>query len=318
MTSDDLRQWRAEEPFYAPSRYYGHECPDLFRMGDWYYLVFSEYTTHTATRYVMSRSIDGPWIAPKHNQFDNQAFYAAKTAGDGSRRFVFGWNGTKSGHADEGDWEWGGCLTVHEVLQNGDGTLSVRMPPEAQGAFGDPARLRLKLGDTEWSDDGGSYRVESPYAYSAALSEPMPDTYFLEGELTFERDVGEAGVLIGVDGAGDVGYFLRFNLDRQALQFGKIGGYRFVLSLPFPNCYVDHMPELDRPLEIRAGVPLRYRVVVDKSAIVAYVDDRVALSGRMYPGPFARCGVFADGTAASVTGFASRSINESASATRRG
>jgi beta-fructofuranosidase len=287
-------------------------------MGEWYYLVFSEYTTRTGTRYVMSRSIEGPWVAPKNNQFDNRAFYAAKTAGDGNRRFVFGWNGTKSGNDDNEDWQWGGCLTVHEVVQNDDGTLSVRMPPEAEQAFADPAPVRLEVSDTGWRAEGGSYRVESPYAYSAVFGERMPDTYLLEGELTFERDAGEAGVLLGVDSEGDAGYFLRFNLDGQALQFGKVGGYRFTLSLPFPNCYVDHMPELDRPLAIRAGVPLRYKIVVDKSAIVAYVDDHVALSGRMYAAPFGRCGLFADGTTVSVAGFASRAIRESRSEASRG
>ena len=58
LTSDDLTHWTVEKPFYAPARYHGHECPDWFQMGDWYYLVFSEYTTHTTTRYVMSRSPD--------------------------------------------------------------------------------------------------------------------------------------------------------------------------------------------------------------------------------------------------------------------
>jgi beta-fructofuranosidase len=203
---------------------------------------------------------------------------------------------------------------VHEVLQNDDGTLSVRMPTEAQRAFGDPAPVRLEVSDTGWTREAGSYRVESTYAYSAVLSEKMPDTYLLEGELMFERDAGEAGVLLGVHGRGDAGYFLRFNLDGQALQFGKIGGYRSVLSLPFPNCYLDHMPELDRPLDIRCGIPLRYRVIVDKSAIVAYVDDRVALSGRMYATPFGGCGLFADGTTVLVTDLTSRSIRKIQSA----
>jgi beta-fructofuranosidase len=307
LTSDDLGHWQVEEPFYAPGRYYGHECPDLFQLGEWYYLVFSEYTrpgvTGGLTRYVMSRSIDGPWVAPSDNQFDNRAFYAAKTAGSGTRRFVFGWNPTKSGSADDGEWEWGGCLSVHEVRQNDDGTLSVRMPTEAHSAFGDPMPVRLEVGDSDWKAQGGSYRGESPYAYSAAFGQTMPSTYVLEGELTFDRGAGEAGVLLGVDSEADAGYFLRFNPDRRALQFGKVGGSR-------PS-HVDHMPELDRPLEIRAGTPLRFRIVVDKSAIVAYVDDRTALSGRMYTAALGRSGVFADGTVVSVTGFAFRSILES-------
>jgi len=300
LTSDDLTTWTVDEPFYAPGRYHGHECPDLFRMGDWYYLVFSEYTTRTATRYVMSRSVGGPWIEPNDNQFDNRAFYAAKTAGDGNRRFLFGWNPSKVGSVDDGVWRWGGCLTVHEVLQNGDGTLSVRMPPEAQQAFAEPIPLDLDCHDANWTHDGTAYRVVSPYAYTAVLGEAMPETYQLEGELSFESNTGAAGILLGVMQDGDGGYFLRFSPGGHVLQFGKVGGYR-----PW---YVDHMPELDRPLEIHAGTTLHYKIIVDKSALVAYVGDRVALSGRMYAQPFGRCGLFADGTAVSFTRFESRAI----------
>ena len=54
----------------------------------------------------MSRTPDGPWIAPDDNQFDNRAYYAAKSASDGSRRFLFGWNPTKEHNVDEGHWQW--------------------------------------------------------------------------------------------------------------------------------------------------------------------------------------------------------------------
>jgi beta-fructofuranosidase len=297
LTSDDLNAWKAETPFYAPHRFSSHECPDFFEMDGWYYLVFSGGGT---TRYVMSRSADGPWVAPSSDEFDNRMFYAGKTASNGHRRFLFGWNATKSGRADDGDWEWGGCLTVHEVCQNADGTLAVRMPPEALGAFGDASPVRLDLTQTAWKAEGNrSYRVESPYTFSAAFGGAMPDTYLLEGEFNFERDAGAAGVLIGVDKEGEAGYFLRFNFDKQALQFSHIAGN--------PHWYVDHMPELDRPLALKAGVPVRYKVVVDKSAVVAYVDDRVALSARMYSA-LGSCGLFADGTSIHVSDFHCRAL----------
>jgi beta-fructofuranosidase len=287
LTSDDLRHWSVEAPFYAPGRYYGHECPDLFRLGGWYYLVFSEYrylepsATGGLTRYVMSRSVDGPWVAPRDDRFDTRAFYAAKTAGDGERRFVFGWNPTRAGDADDGEWQWGGCLTVHELLQEDDGTLSVRLPPEAARTFGAAAPLV----------PGGSSRLEATYAYEAVLGDALPATCLLEGELTFEHDAGSAGVLVG-------GYFLRFDQNGQALQFGKVGGSGRV--------HLDRMPELDRPLQIRPGEPLRFTIVVDGSALVAYVGDRAALSARMYADGPGRSGLFADGTLVSVVGFALR------------
>ena len=53
---------------------------------------------------------------------------------------------------------------------------------------------------------------------------------------------------------------------------------------------------------------MRFKVLVDKTAVVAYVNDQIALSGRMYSNPFGRCGLFADGTALSVNGFESRTL----------
>ena len=52
--SDDLLHWRAEGPVYAPDIHpAAYECPDMFRMGDWWYLVFSNYTDGFATYYRM-------------------------------------------------------------------------------------------------------------------------------------------------------------------------------------------------------------------------------------------------------------------------
>jgi peptide/nickel transport system ATP-binding protein len=100
-----------------------------------------------------------------------------------------------------------------------------------------------------------------------------------------------------MDEAANTGYFLRFNLPEQRLEFGKVGGYR--------DWYVDHMPELDRPLEIRTDEPttaldvtiqaqvldvfkrVRARtsctvvLITHDLAVVAAVADRVAV---MYAG----------------------------------
>lgn len=307
LTSDDLQTWTlAPEPFYAPARYHGHECPDWFRIDDWYYLVFSEYTTHTVTRYVMSRSPDGPWIAPVDNQFDNRANYAAKTASDGTRRFLFGWNPTKVGNKDDGEWQWGGCLTVHEIVQRPDGTLTVKLPPDVRSAFDSPAALGLEPQGPGWEHVDDEYRATSPGQYSALHGGSMPATYLLEGELTFDAPGGTAGLLLKLDATGDTGYFLRFNSEDQRLELGKIGGYRY--------WYVDRMPELDRPLSINPGERLRFTVIVDQAAVVVWVNDDVALSGRLYDNPHGRCGLFADGGTVTFRGVAAGAGTQAASA----
>lgn len=281
LTSSDLRTWEHVRD-YAPGRYHGHECPDLFRIGDWYYLVFSEYTTHTATRYVMSRSPDGPWITPRDNQFDNRAFYAAKSAGpeDGSGpRLLFGWNPTKVEDRDDGDWQWGGCLTVHEIVQREDGTLAVRPPRALPDRFGEPERDPVDL------------VVDAAYERRTAVLGRLPSAALLEGELTLASSTGSAGILLDVDENGEGGYFLRLDAELQVVQLGRVGGYR--------SWYVDHFPELDRPLAIEPGRAIPFRIVLDGSAVVAYVGD-VALSGRVYHRPRGWYGVVADGTRAEL------------------
>lgn len=41
-----------------------HEMPDLFKMGDWWYLITTEYSHASTQVYRMAKSLKGPWIAP--------------------------------------------------------------------------------------------------------------------------------------------------------------------------------------------------------------------------------------------------------------
>ena len=122
----DLDVWEVREPFWSPDLYYTHECPDVFRWGEWWYLIYSTFSERCVTHCRMSRALAGPWIAPQNDTFAGRAFYAAKTVSDGERRFVCGWLPTREGECDKGEWQWGGNLVVHELHQEADGALSVR------------------------------------------------------------------------------------------------------------------------------------------------------------------------------------------------
>lgn len=173
--SDDLTRWQDAGALYAPGRYHTHECPDLFQIGDWWYLIFSEYSDRSLTRYVMGHSPEGPWIQPEDDAFDGRAFYAAKTASDGQNRYLFGWVPTREGESDRGAWQWGGSLNIHRLVQRPDGTLGcalpdtlARWPLAARGNASDPLpalgscyRLTLELPDPGaggWAL--GDYRLE--------------------------------------------------------------------------------------------------------------------------------------------------------------
>lgn len=129
-TSTDLINWEYKKPFYSPKMFITMECPELFHSGDYWYLVFSTFSSQFVTHYRYSKSINGPWLIPEIDTFDSRANYAIKTVTDNERRFLCGWIPTKTGQSDSGEWEWGGNLAVYEIKQDLEGKLSVNMLPE--------------------------------------------------------------------------------------------------------------------------------------------------------------------------------------------
>ena len=128
---------------WAPDLYFTHECPDLFQIGDDWCLVYSTFTERTVTHHRRSRSQDGPWRAPADDAFDSRAFYAAKSATDGRRRFIFGWLPSRTEERDDGAWQWGGNLVVHEILDVA-GAFIVRPPETVVDRFSNPVDLTVE------------------------------------------------------------------------------------------------------------------------------------------------------------------------------
>ena len=49
----------------------------------------------------MSKSLEGPWIAPKDDAFDGRSYYAGRTFELNGQRILFGWVATKDKDDDE-------------------------------------------------------------------------------------------------------------------------------------------------------------------------------------------------------------------------
>lgn len=64
----------------------------------------------------MSRSLEGPWIAPADDAFDGRAYYAARSCSDGKHRYLFGWAATKTDNQDMNSWDWAGTLCVMKFI----------------------------------------------------------------------------------------------------------------------------------------------------------------------------------------------------------
>ncbi len=287
LVSSDLSKWELREPFYMPELYYAHECPDLFRIGDWYYHVFSEFSRYHVTRYVMAKSLQGPWIKPENDKFDGRAFYAAKTVSDGKKRYVIGWNPTKTGNKDDGTWQWGGNMVAHEVLQNPDGTLRVKMIDEIDGAFteGKPLSFLSRIGEPVDLAHVASETV----GFTAYSDIENGETYRIDMDFSFEKGTSRVGLLLNNSLEEDHGYgFFVEPLHNRLI---------FELFPVFPQ-YSYLSVYLERPIHLEPGRAHRLQVIVEGDMATAYLDDEVALSTRMYDFRSGKIGVFVQGKAA--------------------
>lgn len=283
-TSKDLTKWEVKPPFWSPGLYFTHECPDLFRMGDWWYLVFSEFSESSQTRYRMSRNISGPWIAPEIDTFDTRALYAAKTASNGKTRFLFGWNPLRAGGKDDGEWEWGGNLVVHQLGQQSNGELYVTMPETINRAFARslPLDIRPALGRFDISSD--SVRAHDTVSFGVATVAPMPTRCKIAATIEFTAGCQSFGVMLKLLDDLDTCYYVRFEPPNGRIVFDR---------WPRPGD-IPYMTGLERPLKLTPGEPIELQVVVDGTIAEVYVSGKVAMSTRMYSPDQGRIGLFVD------------------------
>ena len=286
--SRDLREWEVREPFWSPALYFTHECPDLFRMGAWWYLVFSEFSEASVTRYRMSRTLDGPWLAPANDTFDGRAFYAAKTASDGDRRYVFGWNPTREGERDDGRWQWGGNLVTHEIVQRDDGTLDVRLPATVREQWSAPQPVAWSGGIGDWTAQADGVALAAPDGWACAEAGPLPAQFRVEATISFDAATRACGIMLRTSDDLEQGYYVRLEPARQRLVLDR---WPRPGDLPFAV-------ELERPLVLDPARPVRLTVLLDGTICEVYADDVVAMSARLYDLAVGGWGVFVgDGTA---------------------
>jgi beta-fructofuranosidase len=296
--SDDLETWNWQQPLMG-NRFFMHECPDLFRLGETWYLLFSEFSDRFVTRYRRSRSLDGPWCAGPEDALDGRGFYAAKTTTDGGRRYAFGWIPTKRQQVDGGAWEWAGDLAVHELAQRPDGTLASRLPAPLRESF--TTQLTLP-GSTpvsgNWKIQDGNWKAEALDSAAQLLVADLPPQCKVTVEVRFQQDTRECGVILRATAEPEAGYYLRLEPDRDRLVLDTWprtvpGEHQWQLAGDKP-----HAIETERHTELAPETMHHLEILIDGSIGVAYLDDEIAMSFRMYEQDSGALGIFvADGSA---------------------
>ncbi|MBQ8238518.1 MAG: hypothetical protein IJZ39_10275 [Oscillospiraceae bacterium] len=301
--SKDLKHWEYRQPEYYPRRFNGAcECPDIFSMGDWEYLVFSSYTTLFGNYYVKRPLGSKQWQLPRNHRLDSRGFYAAKTAGHGAERYLFGWLPTKEENIfgfwpdrmeaqDYRTWDWGGSLVIHQLRQLPDGDLGLCLPDGKRRLFRKPVENQLRLCTPSWQETPEGLCAVSTAAQSLALMQPMPNRGCLRAAIR-ATDARQTGVILRAAEDLGRGYYLCLEPEqnrlvyRSWLRMYEEGGKTFPYDV-----------EMEVPLRKTVDDKYTLEVIWEGSAATAYVNAEAALSFRMYDLTAGNLGLFSLGQA---------------------
>ena len=279
--SRDLERWeRREEPFWAPdTSTCEFEVPDLFEWNGRWYLIYTTYVESTGSFYRVADQVTGPWLAPAVDTFDDNAYYAVKTASDGKRRFAFGWvtAGWKPERAEGIEKVPGGTkevLAIREVTQRPDGSLAFQCPPEILRSCGPviPAELQPQVG--EWSAQGRRLCARRIDGLAFALAQDVPDDLLVELTIRLKPDARSAGIIFRTTSDLARGYMVRLqpSLGRVAFEgWPRVRGeHPFMVQQPL------------RPDQFNWEKPITVQLLIDGTIAEVFVDHQVALVTRIY------------------------------------
>lgn len=279
FTSKDLKNWEFQGDFWAPNQYTMHEMPDLFKIGDWWYHIISEYSDKNKIVYRMAKNIGGPWIQPTDDAFDGRAYYAGRTFCLHGQRILFGWVPTKEECNDRNNFEWAGTFMPHEIFQREDGTLGVKLP------------------DTVWNyfdriDTVEDFTIDAAYKNEEQIiALNSGDLFRVEMDVVFSEGTTGFGIRLYENEEEDDSYQYHFYVGDNKYVFEKAPNW------PWPA--INNIG-LERPIHLKAGEKYNIRIVVDDTIATLYVNG-VALNVRMYDRRGESIGVFGENGTVQVT-----------------
>lgn len=277
--SSDLRNWEHRGVFMEMMWDRFYECPDVFKMGDWWYLVYSE--IHPAMRkvqYFKGRTLDelkactandaGIWPDSKEGVLDSRGFYAGKTASNGTDRYIWGWCADRPGSDNTKVYDWGGALVAHKVKQNEDGTLVLTAVPAIDVKFaGKEVEAKIMGGDSECFRDGKYSLQESSYALFGRLG--TCNRISFKAKTADVSDRFSISFSRGTD--SEQWYSLVFNPESESqlkINFEEDGGIGFIGDA---DSYLFPVAET-----------YDISIYTDNSILTMYVNDSLAYTCRIY------------------------------------
>ena len=270
-SSNDLSSWKDEGVFFENDMGSDSnmECPSLLQYKGKYYLAFSDQWPYRETHYRVSDSINGEFEKPDLDIFDCNGFYAGRLETDGENLYVVGWNGTKKNHMDTEDYDWGGNMVTHQLVQKSDGTLAPIVNTNIASTLSNQLNLTpvkmtesVKFNDNELCFGGNQYEM--------AGFKNIMGSYLLN---TTIKDFDENSMF---------GFCFNTNAD-------NVGNLNIVFNGPnkrieFYNCsnIMESTAQSHVDFDLKKYDEINASLVISDGVVVMYVNDEIAFTTRMY------------------------------------
>ena len=306
-TSPDLSNWTLIAPltdFNSDAQIL--ECPNVFKMGNKWYLVFSRINRdqQRKTFYRVADSPDGPWkicgdATGHHETFDGLFLYAAKTATNGNTRYISGWCSTGQEVNSNNELDWAGTFVTHKLVQQTDGRLYPSIPDAVDKKFSNPVSyVKIKSSGNATGVDG-NYNITSISGRSYAM---------------FNRNTTPVKISLKIDASQSNSFGLSFGAggnmsEIYSVAFDLTSTNRLLVPTLFLNKesnYVtgSYSKELNStPLIVPEDKIFNVKIIIEKSICILYINDNVAFTNRIYKMDQNPWTIFADNGTIKISNF---------------
>jgi beta-fructofuranosidase len=274
-TSEDLGSWKLIAPltdFESDAEIL--ECPDIFQMGDKWYLTFSRINrdAQRKTFYRIADSPEGPWRIVRdennvtHETFDGLFLYAGKTASNGTDRYISGWCSSAERVNEGNELQWAGALVSHKIeCDASTGRLYAVIPDALNTKLMEQAELKTIITSGNVSADGNNFSVPQG------------------GSAVFARNGSSFRITMTIDAS---------DADRFGLAFDASGTQQTVNKIMFdltdnnrgrPGLFMyNGADELNyTPLDVPSTAGFEVTVIAEKSICAVYVNGTMAFTNRI-------------------------------------
>ena len=289
FTSTDLLEWHNNGVFMKmlDNRFY--ECPDIFKMGEWWYMIYSEkLATVRKVQYFKGRTLDelknitqnvnmdDIWPDNHEGFLDSRAFYAGKTASNGTDRYIWGWCPTRKGNSnievsDKTEPEWAGALVAHKIIQHQDGTLTLGAAEGIASKYNKTSEIKVMS-----QSESGVQVNDGNYSLSSG-SYTLFNRLNTHNKITFKVTASSGSDKFGFSFCRGTDSEKFYSIivspesnNRNKLNFEEEGGKGFILGA---DSYF-----FDTPADNTYNVT----ILTDNSVCVVYINDVLAYTNRIY------------------------------------